>query len=235
MKFSKVLVILTMLLCFLVFPEECDAESILTLPVPTEIETYGPAAKDVRPMVLKISMPPKKKREEEQQPKDDDELKPRQDRFKYFDFNPFPRLNVEKKYIKTLRHLGNLGLGTGQYFGDGIQVFFRSNKELNVYDFNQVLRIVFTNFSKRTVKFLIKNYEWKKEDIQNLEEIATVYKQLINNYGLDQDQIIEKIAEMKKFLNYNQGVVRVIKVENDDKGSTILHFVFKPTDEEPQK
>ncbi|MCK5685049.1 hypothetical protein KAJ27_13045 [bacterium] len=211
------------------------AESILTLPVPTEIETYGPAAKDVRPMVLKISMPPRKKRGEDAEPKDEDELKPRQDRFKYFNFNPFPTLNVEKKYLKTLKRLGRLGLGTGQYFGDGIKVFFRSNKKLNIYDFNQILRIVFFNFSRRSVKFLIKNYNWKKEDIQNIEEIATIYKQLLNNYGLDQDGILEKIIEMKKFLNYNQGVVRVIKVENDDKGSTILHFVFKPTDEEKQK
>ena len=199
------------------------ADSVLTLPVPEEIFVEGPDFNDVAHMVLRVSIPPK-----QEQPAPTIE-KPKQG-FDYFDFNPFPK--VSKKEKDLIRRLSRTGLNSGMFTPGDMNLMIKAGFMTNQYEFLRAAALILKNFLNLSDKDVLKRLRLSRKNLEDLEKLTNDYKSELEKRMVSTSQIKEKIAHVRRLLELNTGVARVIKVENAENGDTLIHFMVRQAPDE---
>lgn len=199
------------------------ADSVLTLPVPEEIFVEGPDFKNVAHMVLRVSIPPKK---EQPPPRI---VKPKQG-FDYFNFNPFPK--VTRKQLALITRLAKTGLNTGKFTPGDMNLQLKPGFMNTQYEFFRAARLILKNFLGLSDKDVLKRFRLTRQNLQDIEKLVNEYKEDMDKRLVNTTAVKEKLAHVRRVLELNSGVARVIKVHNADNGDTIIHFMVRQAPEE---
>lgn len=201
------------------------ADSVLTLPVPEDIFLEGPDFSDVAHMVLRVSVPSK----DEQPPP---RIKEPKAGFDYFDFNPFPE--VPPQDLAIIRRLTATNLHQGKFLPGRLNLMFKTKgrEPVSSYEFLRGVRIIMQNFLGLTDKAVVSQFKLTRKNLEDIERLATEYASEMETRHIEIKKVKEKLAHVRHLLELNQGVARVIKVENDESGATVIHFLVRNAPEE---
>lgn len=200
-----------------------QAGSVLSLPLPEDIPVYTDDSQYNRYMTLEIKMP-----ESFKDPEPVKKKEPKVRNFDYFDFNPQKKLENDPEIHRALRSLIKKGLAKTDFDTSGVRDLYRRGRLDSRLTVAALVRHMMLNFMKFDDEAVLRKLQLERENLEDILFLADKFKHelfLFNN--IDVNQVKERVEEVRKLLKFNQGVVRVIKVENDMKGGTILHFVVK--------
>jgi hypothetical protein len=200
-----------------------EAGSVLSLPLPEDIPVYTDDSQYNRYMTLEIKMP-----ENFKDPQPLKKKEPKVKNFDYFDFNPQKRLEDDPEIHRALKSLIKKGLAKSDLNTSGVRDLYRRGRLNSRLTVGALVRLILGNFLKLEDEDILRKTQLDRENLEDILFLAGKFKHelfLFNN--LDTDAVKARVEEVRKLLKFNQGVVRVIKVENDMKGGTILHFVVR--------
>jgi hypothetical protein len=200
------------------------AGSVLSLPLPDDIPVYTDNEQYNRYMTLEIKMPesfkdPKPVKEKKEQRKRD---------FSYFDFNPYKRVEDDPELHRAIKSLLKKGLGKGEFKSNARRSLYNNGRLNSTYTMGTLVRTILVNFMRLTDEQILRDVKFTREDLEDMKYIMKTFKKELFLLGyMNLEKVYNRIEESRKILKFNQGVVRVVKVENDMKGGTVLHFVVR--------
>lgn len=189
-----------------------SADSTVTIPVPDTV------ANESKNLVLTITVPTSlEKTYQPVAPKPED--KPKKNNFnKYFDLNPFPNM-VNDEEVAVLRRFVNKGV-----IEDISAVSVKRNFVANNYEMGRSLASVI-NMALRSAPDQLARAGVTRSDILDLLKVFDNYTKELRMFNIGMKDR-ERLSKLSNKLSFTDGEVKVIKVETDDIGSTVIHLTL---------
>jgi len=152
---------------------------------------------------------------------DDQKLKVKKVDTSYVDLKPFAKVTKPIDYEK-LHILAQKGL-----LSESSVFLLRSKMLKTKYDFMNLISGVYYKIMNSDKESLI-NSDVNADDIRFIKKLTTDFTPELQSYKqLDIDSFMERLALLTKKLKGGKGEVRVVDVQNEDDGSTILYLTLK--------
>jgi len=191
------------------------AESTVTIPVPESVTNES------KNLVLTITVPTAMERTYQQQPKKEED-KPKKNNFsKYFDMSPFPNM-VNKEEIEVIQRFAKRGVIDDVHLGAIRQKFISTNYDM-ARTLTSLVKTVLRTMPEDLAKAGI-----TRTDILDLVKVFDNYTKelkMFNTGGKER----EKLTKLSQKLSFTDGEVKVIKVETNDIGGTVIHMTLNNT------
>ncbi len=201
-----------MFVCILFFSGEAFADSTVTIPVPDTVSNES------KNLVLTITVPTsleKTYQPVQQKP----EEKPKKNNYnKYFDLNPFPNM-VNDEEVSVLRRFVNKGV-----VEDISAVSVKKNFVANNYEMGRTLTSI-VNMALRSSPEQLARVGVTRTDILDLLKVFDNYTKELKMFNVGMKER-ERLSKLSNKLSFTDGEVKVIKVETDDIGSTVIHLTL---------
>lgn len=199
------------------------AGSVLSLPLPDDIPVYTDNEQYNRYMTLEIKMP-----ESFKDPKPVKKKIKKKNDFSYFSFSPYKKVDKDPELHRAVRTLLNKGLGNGEFKSNAKKRLYENGRYTSTYTMGTLVRTMLKNFMRLTDEQILRIMKFERTDLEDIKYLIKKFKKELFLLGYqDLEKVYDKVEHARKLLKFNQGVVRVVKVENDMKGGTVLHFVVK--------
>lgn len=152
---------------------------------------------------------------------DDQKLKTKKVDTSYVDMNPFAKVNIPIDYDK-LHILAKKGLLSDT------STFLLNDRMLNTkYDFMNMISAIYNKIMHSDKEKLIENGV-NADDIRFIKKLTKDFETELNSYKqLNLPSFYERLSLLTKKLKGGKGEVRVVDVQNEDDGSTILYLTLK--------
>lgn len=198
------------------------AGSVLSLPLPDDIPVYTDKEKYNKYMTLEIKMP-----ESFKDPNPVKKKEPKRRNFDYFEFEPYKKVDDDPEMHRAIRNLIAKGLDRKKFAGNAARGLYRRGALDTTWTMGSMIRDMLNNFLDLSDEFILRESGITRENLEDMKYLAKKFKHELFMYNFNPDNLHNRIEEVRKLMKFNQGVVRVVKVENDMKGGTILHFVVR--------
>lgn len=196
--------------------------SVLSLPLPDDIPVYTDKEQYNRYMTLEIKMP-----ESFKDPNPVKKKEPSKRNFDYFEFEPYKKVDTDPEMHRAIRSLISKGLDKKKFAGNSTKRLYRKGALDTMWTVGSLVRDMLNNFIDLPDETILRDSTITRETLEDLKYLAKKFKHELFLYNFNTDTLYNRIEEVRKLMKFNQGVVRVVKVENDLKGGTILHFVVR--------
>ena len=182
------------------------SESVITFPQKEQIQGTK------KNLILKITIP--------NDLEDEEEYKEERPDFSYFDFDPFKKLDHSMLDYEILRTFPKKGLTTRTRSS-----YLCTNKGIkNEYDLLLVMTDVIENIERKGKDELLESGV-TREDINYIERLVFKdYTNYLKKTVKDGEKIKTRLAFLKKQFLAGKGEVRVLRVETNDAGETMIHI-----------
>ncbi|MCK9225115.1 MAG: hypothetical protein M0R46_08500 [Candidatus Muirbacterium halophilum] len=198
---------------FLLFTGICVfSESVITFPQKDQVQGTK------KNLILKITIPNEMENEEDYKEKTTD--------FSYFDLEPFKKINSSIVNYDILRSFPKKKLVTRTRSS-----YLCSQKGIkNEYDLFLVLTDIVDSIERKGKDELLENGV-TREDINYIEKlIFKDYPNYLKKTVKDGEKIKTRLAFLKRQFLAGKGEVRVLKVETNDAGETMIHIRLNEED-----
>jgi len=193
------------------------ADSTVSIPVPDSVTSES------KNLVLTITVPTSLERTyQQQQAQEKKEDKPKKTNFnKYFDMNPFPNM-VSKEEIGILIRFANSGL-----IDETSAMVIRSRYIANNYEMARSLASIVEGLMKWPPE-LIAKAKITRADILDLVKVFDNYTKELKMFkiGGKERDYLNRVSQR---LSFTDGEVKVVKVETNDIGGTVIHLTLNNT------
>jgi hypothetical protein len=201
-----------------------SAGSVLSLPLPDDIPVYTDNEQYNRYMTLEIKMPESFK---DPKPVKKKKAKKRSD-FSYFSFKPYKSVDDDPELHRAIRSLLNRGLGKGEFKSNARKHLYSAGRLTSTYTMGTLVKTILRNFMRLSDEQILREMKFTRTDLEDIKYVMKKFKKELFLLGYqDLEKVYNRVEDARKLLKFNQGVVRVVKVENDMKGGTVLHFVVR--------
>ncbi|PLX19554.1 MAG: hypothetical protein C0601_01490 [Candidatus Muiribacterium halophilum] len=188
------------------------SESTLTFPVSDQLEG------NEKNLILKIVIP--------NELEDKEEYKEKKTDFSYFNLDPWPAVDKGKIDWERLNHL--VKAGAIRY--ERTKYLVKNKKINDEYDMFLVLDDILTNIKNSSKDLLLEN-GMLREDIEYIEKlIFEDMKGYTKKAHVDPEALKKRLNFLKKQFLAGKGEVRVIKVETNNAGETMIHLRLNEED-----
>ncbi len=189
-----------------------SADSTVTIPVPDSV------ANESKNLVLTITVPTSlEKTYQPVAPKPED--KPKKNNFgKYFDLNPFPNM-VNNEEVAVLRRFVNKGV-----VEDISALSVKKNFVANNYEMGRSLASI-VNMALRSAPVQLARVGVTRTDVLDLLKVFDNYTKELKMFNIGAKER-ERLSKLSNKLSFTDGEVKVIKVETNDIGSTVIHLTL---------
>lgn len=211
-NFIKPAVLASSLALTAVFAGFAFADSTVTIPVPDTVTNES------KNLVLTITVPTSLEKTYQpvtQKPED----KPKKNNFtKYFDLNPFPNM-VNAEEVGVLKRFVNKGI-----VEDISAISVKKNFVANNYEMGRTLASVVKTALKSAPDQLARLGVTRADILDLLKVFDNYTKELrMFNVSMKDRDLLSKLSNK---LSFTDGEVKVIKVETNDIGSTVIHLTL---------
>lgn len=211
------------LMCLIMTSSPARGGSVLSLPLPDDIPVYTDKEQYNRYMTLEIKMP-----ESFKDPNPVKKKEPKRRNFDYFEFQPYRKVDDDPEMHRAIRSLIAKGLDKKKFAGaTSSRRLYRKGALDTTWTMGSLIRDMLNNFLDLSDEAILRDSSITRETLEDMKYLAKKFKHELFMYNFNPDNLYNRIEEVRKLMKFNQGVVRVVKVENDMKGGTILHFVVK--------
>jgi|GEM_PF-2963296 len=208
LKILAVVIFVTGLCC-----SPAMADSTVTVPVPDTVTNES------KNLVLTITVPTSLERTYQQEPNKQAEEKPKKSNYnKYFDMNPFPNM-VNRDEVDVLKRFAKRNIVENVSAVSVKENFIINNYEMSrtlVSIVNTVLRMQPEEIAKSGIT---------RTDILDLIKVFDNYTKEMKMFNVGAKQR-EKLNKLSNKLSFTDGEVKVIKVETNDIGGTVIHLTL---------
>ncbi len=195
-----------------VFAGFAFADSTVTIPVPDTVTNES------KNLVLTITVPTSLEKTYQpvtQKP----EEKPKKNNFtKYFDLNPFPNM-VNAEEVDVLKRFVNKGI-----IEDISAISVKKNFVANNYEMGRTLASVVKTALKSAPDQLAR-VGLTRTDILDLLKVFDNYTKELRMFNVSMKDR-DLLSKLSNKLSFTDGEVKVIKVETNDIGSTVIHLTL---------
>ncbi|HNY11740.1 MAG TPA: hypothetical protein PKK26_09150 [Candidatus Wallbacteria bacterium] len=191
------------------------AESTVTIPVPESVTNES------KNLVLTITVPTALERTYQQQPKKEEDKPKKNNYSKYFDLSPFPNM-VNREELDVIQRFAKRGIIDDVNANVIKQKFITNN-----YEMARTLSALVSTVLKTVPEDLAKAGV-TRTDILDLVKVFDNYTKELKMFstgGKDR----EKLTKLSQKLSFTDGEVKVIKVETNDIGGTVIHMTLNNT------
>ncbi|HOD39595.1 MAG: hypothetical protein BWY32_03224 [bacterium ADurb.Bin243] len=188
------------------------ADSTVTIPVPDTV------ANESKNLVLTITVPTSL--EKTYQPvAQKAEEKPKKNNYgKYFDLNPFPNM-VNNEEVAVLKRFVSKGV-----VEDISAVTVKRNFVANNYEMGRSLASI-VNTALKSSPDQLARVGITRTDILDLLKVFDNYTKELKMFNVGMKDR-ERLSKLSNKLSFTDGEVKVIKVETNDIGSTVIHLTL---------
>lgn len=188
------------------------ADSTVTIPVPDTVTNES------KNLVLTITVPTSlEKTYQPVTPKPED--KPKKNNFdKYFDLNPFPNM-VSREEVDVLKRFVNKGV-----IEDISAVSVKKNFVANNYEMGRTLASI-VKMALKSAPEQLARVGVTRTDILDLLKVFDNYTRELRMFNVSMKDR-ELLSKLSNKLSFTDGEVKVIKVETNDIGSTVIHLTL---------
>jgi len=181
-------------------------ESTLTFPVSDQLKG------NEKNLILKIVIPNELEEKEDYQEKESD--------FSYFNFNPWPEVDRSSIDWERLNHL----VESGAITYERTRHLVRNKSLKDEYDMFLVIDDIITNIRNKNKDRLLSD-GMLREDIEYIEKLVFEdMKGYTKKAHVDPEALKKRLNFLKKQFLAGKGEVRVIKVETNNAGETMIHL-----------
>lgn len=188
------------------------ADSTVTIPVPDSVSNES------KNLVLTITVPTALERTYQQQQKKPEEKPKKINYNKYFDMSPFPNM-TNREEVEVVKNFAKKGIADNIARQTIARGMINNNYEM-ARSLNSVIRAALAMPPEEVAKAKV-----TRTDLLDLVKVMDNYTKELKMFGIT-NKHRDGINKLSQKLSFTDGEVKVVKVETDDIGSTVIHLTL---------